>query len=196
MNSRILIPLLISGILLNGLRAQDIQGTLTDPDPAYVGAFDYFIDVSADTLVISNPTGEYANFFAFESGPVLLRSHDDFTQSAGDLALLQAATYDFTGAEASPLGMASGDGFFWVSDTTVQAGGSAKAQIALGGTLGLSGPSTDLPVLAFLRLYVNGARTFTTFGLSDVNESSTTIPEPSSALLCLISSLAILKRRR
>lgn len=186
----------LSVVSLSSANAQDIQGTYTIDFGTFPGSFDFFIDTSSDTMVVSNFMGDLANVHGFLDAPLILQAHNDFTITGEEAANQASPLFDFTGNEENPLGLLANDGFYWAATTTTLQPnpGNVWNNFVIGGGIGLNTPISDSPQLSFVTNTIGGNAAV------GHGQNSTlafeVIPEPSSALLCLVSSFALLKRRR
>lgn len=183
----------------------DIQGLFSFSAGSSAGTFDFFIDVSADTLTITNPTGRFESLFSNPEplDPLTFFAHDNFTQTSATTAGLSGPTYDFTGEEESPLGLTNGDGFFWASDVLSEdltfnfaTLGAAPIGFENGGDNNLTDSGTSYFIRSTGIAPAGVPLNHLGIAASSVTVSSEAVPEPSSALLLGLSALGMIVRRR
>jgi len=175
------------------LPAQIVNGNFTTTI-GIVGSVDFEIDLDADTLTLSNQTGEWATFYGPSQASTFL-ALDDLTNPASTFYNPTTPTHDVTESDTATwfdaLAMAPDDGWYWASETS-----DSYFHVVLGG----ENNSALLPISDY------GTSTSAAFTVSTASNANTSmrfdgasgslVPEPGSSLLAGVFGLGLLLRRK
>ncbi|MGJ8696533.1 MAG: PEP-CTERM sorting domain-containing protein [Verrucomicrobiaceae bacterium] len=193
------VSLSLGGVSPLTAQIEDFEGVFTYTGDSSTGTFDYFIDTSADTLTITNPTGRFVSLFTFPTDvtPMVLLAQDNFSVTGAGAAGLSSPSYDFTGSETNLFGQESGDGFYWASQNLSDDGQFNMTVLGAGPQ---NSPTANLADSTFNSFIRNDGSTgplnILQIGESSSSYTSEAVPEPSAVLLLGISAMGLMRRRR